>query len=148
MFAFTRIEIVRTLRNTKFLWFLVVMPVGLYLVLISVTDTGDASTQAGTYLVLMRMMAVHSATGAAMSATGPELAAERSNGWLRQLLATPLGLPSWMGAKALQGVALTVPGTVAVEAVVTLLHGSSPTENVRCSQPPAAMGASTSRPSS
>lgn len=123
MFAFTRFEIVRTLRNTKFLMFLVAMPVGLYLVLTTVSDAGGAAAQADTYLVLMLMMAVYSASGAAMYAAGPELAAERANGWLRQLLTTPLGFPSWMGAKVSQGVLLTVPGTVAVGVVAALLHG-------------------------
>lgn len=125
MLAFTKFEIVRTFRNSKFLMFLVAMPVGLYLVF-TMVDTGNSgmSAQDG-YLQTMIAMAVYAATASAMYATGPELAQERSTGWIRQLLVTPLGFGSWMGAKVVQGLVLTVPGTAAVAVVAAVVHGVS-----------------------
>ena len=125
MITFARFEIVRTLRNAKFLGFLLAMPVGLYLVLASV-EADDPSTGNDTqavYTLLMIMMAVYAAIGSAMYATGPELAQERASGWIRQLLVTPLSFPSWMMAKVLQSLVLTLPGTIAVCVVAAVVHG-------------------------
>lgn len=124
MITFARFEIVRTLRNVKFLAFLLAMPVGLYLVLTSV-EAGDPASgnPQDVYLLTMIMMAVYAAIGSAMYATGPELAQERASGWVRQLLVTPLTFSQWMGAKVVQALVLTLPGTIAVGLVATLVHG-------------------------
>src|SRR5438046_678087 len=115
MITFARFEIVRTLRNVKFLALLLAMPIGLYLVLTSV-EAGDPASgnPQDVYLLTMIMMAVYAAIGSAMYATGPELAQERASGWVRQLLVTPLSFSQWMGAKVMQSLVLTLPGTIAV----------------------------------
>jgi ABC-2 type transport system permease protein len=124
MIPFTKFEIVRTFRNSKFLMFLVAMPVGLYLVftMVKVGDSSGISEQDG-YLQTMIAMAVYAATASAMYATGPELAQERASGWIRQVLVTPLSFASWMGAKVIQGLVLTIPGTAAVAVVAAVVHG-------------------------
>jgi ABC-2 type transport system permease protein len=118
--AFTRLEVVRTLRNYKFLLFLVALPPVLYL---AYTSTGN-DDQFGIpfYELAMASMGVYAAMGSAMYATGPELAAERAGGWIRQLMVTPLSFPSWMSAKIIQGLLLVLPTTAVVAATAAIGH--------------------------
>jgi ABC-2 type transport system permease protein len=101
--AFIRFEVVRTLRNVRYLAFLIVMPVVFYLV------WGRQSGAPG-----MIAMSVWAACGAALLGSGNTIAEDRFTGWLRQLRATPLSNPAWLGGKIIQGVLMVVPGVVAV----------------------------------
>src|SRR5262249_60307045 len=60
----------------------------------------------------MVSMAVWSGMGSAMFATGPQLAKERQNGWMRQLRVSPISAPRWFAAKVSQGLLLIIPGFV------------------------------------
>ena len=95
MIAFLRFEIVRTLRNVRFLVFLIAFPVLLYLIYAKQTGTSQGLTVAA---ILMVSMAVWSGMGSAMFATGPQLAKERQNGWMRQLRVSPISAPRWFTA--------------------------------------------------
>jgi ABC-2 type transport system permease protein len=118
--AFARLEIVRTLRNYKFLLFLVALPPVLYL---AYTSTGN-DNQYGIplYELAMAGLGVYAAMGSAMYATGPELAAERAGGWIRQLMVTPLSFQAWMSAKIIQGLLLVLPTTAVVAVTAALAH--------------------------
>jgi hypothetical protein len=70
--AFIRFEIVRTLRNVKYLAFLVVMPVVFYLLW---GRNGGAEA--------MVAMAVYAACGGALLGSGNTIAEDRYTGWLR-----------------------------------------------------------------
>jgi ABC-2 type transport system permease protein len=107
MSAFLRFEIRRSARNARFLLFIVAFPVILYLIYAKQHGTFGGLTVAA---ILMVSMAVWSGMGSAMMATGPQLAKERQNGWMRQLRVSPISAPRWFGAKLVQGLLLIVPG--------------------------------------
>jgi ABC-2 type transport system permease protein len=107
MIAFLRFELVRTLRNARFLVMLIAFPVALYL--IYGTQKGVAQNLAiGT--LFMVSMAVYSGMGSAMFASGPQLARERQSGWMRQLRVSPISTPAWFGVKLAQGILMIIPG--------------------------------------
>jgi ABC-2 type transport system permease protein len=122
MIAFARFEVLRTLRTPKFLGFLIVMPVGLYLLFADVI-TGPNTARAAGATGTMIAIGTYAATASAMYATGPELALDRGNGWLRQLFTTPLTFTRWMIAKLLLALAISLPGTVAVGVTAVLADG-------------------------
>lgn len=123
MFAFTRFEITRTMRNSKFLLFLIAMPPLLFLGLAQGLSTTFKQDGLNGPTLMMVAMACFAGVGSAMYATGPELSAERVTGWLRQIWVTPLPLRSWMGAKLIQAALLVIPGTLAVEIVARATRG-------------------------
>ncbi|GAB2823385.1 ABC transporter permease [Actinocorallia aurea] len=93
MLSYLRLEIVRALRDRRFLFFTLAFPVLLFLLLSSVYG-GDGQTDDGTGLTAALYMMVafgsYGAIGAALNSTGPKLALELRGGWLRQLRLTPL----------------------------------------------------------
>lgn len=107
MAAFLRFEITRSLRNVRFLVMIIAFPVLLYLIYAKQRGLSQGLTAAETLLVAM---AVWSGMGSAMFATGPQLAKERQNGWMRQLRVSPISGPRWFGAKLVQGLLLIIPG--------------------------------------
>lgn len=111
MFSFVRFEVARALRNVKYLLFLVVTPVGLYLAYGRGADAAPA----------MVAMAVYAAAGGGLIGSGGGVAEDRMRGWLRQLKVTPLGSAQWLAGKIVQGVLMIVPGVagVTVAAVTT-----------------------------
>jgi ABC-2 type transport system permease protein len=90
MLAFTRFEVVRTLRNGRFLVFLIAMP-AVFFLLFGSRDGGGIHERGLSWptFYLVSMIA-YAAIGAAMWAGGPALALERASGWIRQLRTTPL----------------------------------------------------------
>jgi ABC-2 type transport system permease protein len=120
MIAFLRFEIIRTLRNARFLVMLIAFPVALYL--IYGTQQGVAQNlEIGT--LFMVSMAVYSGMGSAMFASGPQLARERQNGWMRQLRVSPISTPAWFGVKLAQGILMIIPGlAVMIIAAFALGH--------------------------
>jgi ABC-2 type transport system permease protein len=117
--AFIRFEIVRTLRNVKYLAFLVVMPVVFYLLW---GRNGGAEA--------MVAMAVYAACGGALLGSGNTIAEDRYTGWLRQLRVTPLPDRAWLAGKIVQGVLTVIPGVLVV-CVVAVFTGHvelSPTQ--------------------
>ena len=71
MTAFLRFEIVRSLRNVRFVVFIAGFPVLLYLIYAKQTGISQGLTVAA---ILMVSMAVWSGMGSAMFASGPQLA--------------------------------------------------------------------------
>lgn len=114
MIAFLRFEIVRTLRNVRFLVMLLAFPVLLYLIYARQHGTSQGLTVATLLLV---SLAVYSGMGSAMFASGPQLARERQNGWMRQLRISPISTRSWFAAKLVQSILLIIPGLVALLAL-------------------------------
>jgi ABC-2 type transport system permease protein len=114
MIAFLRFEILRTLRNTRFLVMLLAFPVLLYLIYAKQRGISQGLTVA---TLLMVSLAVYSGMGSAMFASGPQLARERQNGWMRQLRISPISTRGWFAAKLAQSVLLVIPGLVALVAL-------------------------------
>jgi ABC-2 type transport system permease protein len=121
MTAFARFEIRRTLRDSRFLLFLVAMPALLYLLLAGFTHSGrqDGLPAAAAFMVAMMCYA---AIGSACYAIGPPLAAERARGWIRQLQIMPLAGTSWLAVKLIQGALLILPGITVVAATAAITH--------------------------
>jgi ABC-2 type transport system permease protein len=65
---------------------------------------------------------VYSGMGSAMFASGPQLARERQNGWMRQLRISPISTPGWFAAKLIQAILMIIPG-LAVLIAVALSYG-------------------------
>jgi ABC-2 type transport system permease protein len=119
MIAFLRFELVRTLRNVRFLVMLVAFPVLIYLIYAKQHGMSQGLTVATLLLV---SMAVYSGMGSAMFASGPQLARERQNGWMRQLRISPISTRGWFAAKLVQAILMIVPG-LAVLMVLALTYG-------------------------
>ena len=119
MIAFLRFEIVRALRNVRFLVMLVAFPVLLYLIEAKQRGVSQGLTVATLLLV---SMAVYSGMGSAMFASGPQLARERRSGWMRQLRISPIGTRGWFGAKLVQSILMIIPG-LAVLLALALTYG-------------------------
>jgi ABC-2 type transport system permease protein len=119
MIAFLQFEIVRALRNVRFLIMLIAFPVLLYLIYAKQHGTSQGLTVATLLLV---SLAVYSGMGSAMFASGPQLARERHNGWMRQLRISPISTPDWFAAKLVQSLLMIIPG-LAVLVVLALTYG-------------------------
>jgi ABC-2 type transport system permease protein len=119
MIAFLQFEIVRALRNVRFLIMLIAFPVLLYLIYAKQHGTSQGLTVATLLLV---SLAVYSGMGSAMFASGPQLARERHNGWMRQLRISPISTPDWFAAKLVQSILMIIPG-LAVLAVLAVTYG-------------------------
>ena len=119
MIAFLRFEIVRTLRNVRFLVMLIAFPVLLYLIYAKQHGISQGLTVATLLLV---SMAVYSGMGSAMFASGPQLARERRSGWMRQLRISPIGTRGWFAAKLVQAELMIIPG-LAVLLALALTYG-------------------------
>jgi ABC-2 type transport system permease protein len=111
--VYARFELVRTLRDSRFVFFLIAMPGVLYLLY---SGFGPTAAQDGLAAPAARMVALatYAAMGSALYCIGPALAAERASGWIRQLRVTPLPGGSWLVAKALQSAVMTLPGVLVV----------------------------------
>jgi ABC-2 type transport system permease protein len=121
MIAFARFEIRRTLRDSRFLLFLVAMPALLYLLLAGFTDSGSQDGLPAPVAFMVAMMC-YATIGAACYAIGPPLAAERARGWIRQLRIMPLAGTAWLAVKLLQGALLILPGVAVVAATAAITH--------------------------
>ncbi|WP_157530395.1 ABC transporter permease [Microtetraspora niveoalba] len=115
-----RFEIIRTLRNIKYLVFLIAVPVAFYLLWGRQSGTQDGVQVAALALVAM---AVYAATGGALMAAGGGVADDRAQGWLRQLKVTPLGDAQWFAGRIVLGVLMVLPGVAGVSvAALTAGH--------------------------
>ncbi|HHV20215.1 MAG TPA: ABC transporter permease [Propionibacterium sp.] len=108
-------------RDWSFLAFLIAMPVTMYLFFSGIY--GDQMTEGGVTVaaIMMVTMATYGGLGAAMSA-GTSIQSERSSGWFRQLMLTPLTPTEFVASKVLTAVAAVVPALVAV-AVAGMIRG-------------------------
>ena len=122
MTAFATFELRRITRDSRFLFFLFVMPAGLYL-LYSGLHTHGLQDGLPAAEALMVAMTSYAAMGCAMYAIGPELAADRASGWIRQLRITPLTGRAWVAAKTAEGALLPVPAAALVAITAILSHG-------------------------
>ncbi len=117
MLRYLAVEIRRTARDRRFVFFTVAVPVGFYLLWSNIfTKNGgtdaDTGLDARTYLLVS--MASFGAIGAALTTTGARLAAERQSGWLSQLRVTPLRPWAVIATKVIASMCLALPAIVLV----------------------------------
>jgi ABC-2 type transport system permease protein len=111
------LEIRRTYRDRRFVFFTLAIPVCFYLLWSNIfAKNSDLDPETGlnakTYLLVS--MAAFGALGASLTATGARLAAERQSGWLRQLQVTPLRPWSVIATKVIASICLALPAVVLV----------------------------------
>jgi ABC-2 type transport system permease protein len=117
MLRYLVLEIRRTYRDRRFVFFTLAIPVCFYLLWSNIfAKNSDLDPETGlnakTYLLVS--MAAFGAIGASLTATGARLAAERQSGWLRQLQVTPLRPWSVIATKVIASMCLALPAVVLV----------------------------------
>jgi ABC-2 type transport system permease protein len=111
-----RLELTRALRNRKFLFFSVIYPSVLFLL---IAGNADSTTKVdGTGLTLPTYMMVSMASFGALTAVlmgnSERIAKERANGWVRQLRLTPLPGRGYVLAKTASAAVVSLPSIVVV----------------------------------
>lgn len=98
--AFTRFELIRTVRSKRFFVLSLVMPLGLYLLIAGANrNVGNlAGTGMSAPLYFMVGLAAFGAIAASLS-SGVRIAADRAAGWTRQLRLTPLPARAYLRSK-------------------------------------------------
>ncbi|WP_432138715.1 MULTISPECIES: ABC transporter permease [unclassified Streptomyces] len=118
-----RLELTRALRNRKFLFFSVLYPSVLFLLIASSAD-GDEKID-GTGLTLPTYMMVSMASFGALTAVlmgnSERIAKERESGWVRQLRLTPLPGHGYVLAKTASAAVVSLPSIVVVFAVAAAM---------------------------
>lgn len=124
MTRFLGLEVVRALRDPRYLILAVGMPVGLYLLFTQLFGTHGERVEGIPQVVeLMIAMAAYGGIWSVLSATAPRIAAERQTGWLRQLRLTPLPARSVISSKVVAAVATALPAMILVCLTAVVAHG-------------------------
>ncbi|MFF4715505.1 ABC transporter permease [Streptomyces eurythermus] len=123
MNSLIKLELVRALRNRKFLFFTVIYPSALFLL---IAGNADSHTEVdGTGLTLPTYMMVSMASFGALTATlmgnSERIAKERESGWVRQLRLTPLPGRGYVLAKTAGAAVVSLPSIVIVFAVAAVV---------------------------
>ena len=101
-------------RDWSFLVFIIAMPVTMYLFFTSIYDGGgDDAASLAIAATMMVTMATYGGLGAAMNA-GASIQSERSSGWFRTLMLTPLSPAEFVAAKVLTAVTVVMPALLTV----------------------------------
>jgi ABC-2 type transport system permease protein len=116
MNSLIKLELTRALRNRKFLFFSVIYPSVLFLL---ISSTSDSATKVdGTGLTLPTYMMVSMASFGALTAVlmgnSERIAKERENGWVRQLRLTTLPGRGYVLAKTASAAVVSLPSIVVV----------------------------------
>lgn len=111
--ALTQLEIRRAVRNRRVMFFSVLYPAGLYL-LIGSTVSGTASNGVSAKAYVLIAMASFGALGAALTTNATKIALERKEGWTRQLRLTSLPGSGYVIGKVAAATAVTIPALVVV----------------------------------
>jgi ABC-2 type transport system permease protein len=129
MLRYLGLELRRMARDRWFVFFTIAVPVGFYLLWSNTFDGVDPVRAPGLprQVHLMVAMAAFGAIGAALTTTGPRLAAELQSGWLRQLRATPLPGRTVIFTKIFASTLLALPPLILVGLTAAL------TQDVRLS---------------
>ncbi|MBO3748684.1 ABC transporter permease [Streptosporangiaceae bacterium NEAU-GS5] len=117
---YLKIELLRMLRNKRYVIFVVAFPVGFYLLYASLW--GGQTTDSGLRgsVLLMVSMAAYGALGASMMSTAVPWSTERKAGWLRQLQITPLPGRAIILTKLAASLLLVLPALLLVSLAAVL----------------------------
>lgn len=117
MTTLIKLEILRVLRNRRYLIFTIVMPVGLYLLMVSAYSGMDTLGGVSVKAYFMVTMATLGTVSASMNTNATRIALERKSGWARQLRLTALPGYGYVVAKIAATAASTLPAIVVTFAV-------------------------------
>jgi ABC-2 type transport system permease protein len=120
--AYTRYELLRTFRNTRFFVFSLGFPLVLYFLIAGPNRNEHNLGSSGLSAPLYYMVGLASfGTMAAVLSTGGRIASEREAGWNRQLRLTPLSVRSYFRAKVATAYAMALSSIVLLYAAGTIL---------------------------
>src|SRR5579862_6876849 len=105
MIGYLRLEVLRSLRDPRYLILALGAPVGFYLLFAGLYGN-QVSGGLTTEVALMVSLAVYGAMWATMLATGPRIAQDRGIGWQRQLQLLPIQPNAILVARLLAAIAL------------------------------------------
>ncbi|HXZ98826.1 MAG TPA: ABC transporter permease [Candidatus Binatia bacterium] len=123
MLAYLDLELRRALRDRRFLLLVVGWPAAAYLLFSAVFGSDPGSQGLQPTVEIMVAMAAFGAIGAVLQSTGPRLALERQNGWLRQLSLTPLDRRQVLLARVIASMTLTLPAICLTLILAAAVHG-------------------------
>lgn len=124
MHRYLGLEIVRALRDSRYVVLAIGAPVGFYLLFAAIFS--GQTTQRGqlpSSVELMVSMATFGAMWGALSATAPRLARDRERGWLSVLRVTPLSPARILVARICAGLLVSAPAIIAVSLTARFAHG-------------------------
>ncbi|MFF5205427.1 ABC transporter permease [Streptosporangium sp. NPDC000396] len=125
MSNYVRIEVLRMLRNKRYVILVVAIPVVFYLLFSNLYGGQASADGVQVKAVIMVSMSAYGALAASLMSTAVPWAQERRSGWLRQLQITPLS--NWMiiAAKLVASLLLVLPAIVLVCAAAVIIQGVS-----------------------
>jgi ABC-2 type transport system permease protein len=120
--AYTRFELLRTVRNRRFFTFSLGFPLVLYFLIAGPNRNEHDLASSGLSAPLYYMVGLASfgAMAAALS-SGARIASEREIGWNRQLRLTPLSVRSYFRAKIVTAYAAALASIILLDAAGTVL---------------------------
>jgi ABC-2 type transport system permease protein len=125
MIGYLRLEVLRSLRDPRYMILALVAPVGFYLLFAGLYGQQVGAGGLSTQVALMVSLSVFGIMWAVMLATGPRIAQDRSIGWQRQLQLLPMPARSILAARLLAAVALALPALVLMLLTAVVTHGVS-----------------------
>ena len=120
MNSLIKLELTRALRNRKFLFFSVIYPSVIFLLVSNQTGTVDG-TGLSIAKYVMVSMASFGALTAVLMGNSERIAKERENGWVRQLRLTPLPGRGYVLAKTASAAVVSLPSIVVVFIVAAVV---------------------------
>ncbi|MFF0247462.1 ABC transporter permease [Streptosporangium sandarakinum] len=125
MTDYIRIELLRMLRNKRYVIFVVAFPVAFYLVFSGIYGGEVAAGGLSGKAYFMVSMSAYGALAASLMSTAVPWAQERGSGWLRQLQITPLSGWKIITTKLVASMLLVLPAILLVCAAAVLVQGVS-----------------------
>jgi len=125
--AYLRLEVRRTVRNRRYVFFGIGFPVVFYLLYTGILGgKGAGSADPRFQAFFLVSMAAYGMIGAALTSAVP-IAQERASGWTRQLRVTPLPSSAWVVAKLALAYVTALPALALVSAVaISVNHVALP----------------------
>ncbi|MFE6050169.1 ABC transporter permease [Kitasatospora sp. NPDC056446] len=117
MTTLIRLEILRTLRNRRYLLFTIAYPALMYFFFIQVYGTTALAGGLPVKTYFMVSMATFGAVGAVLTGSAQRISLERKSGWVRQLRLTALPGRAYTVAKIAASAVTTLPAILVVFAV-------------------------------
>ncbi|MGW8377668.1 ABC transporter permease [Streptomyces sp. ODS28] len=118
-----KLEILRTLRNRKFMFFSVIYPSILYLLIAGKARAPVHGTGVDMALYYMAAMAAFGAMTAVLLGSSERIAKERSEGWVRQLRLTALPGRGYVTAKIAAAATVSLPSIALVLITAAVVKG-------------------------
>ncbi|MFE7543397.1 ABC transporter permease [Streptomyces platensis] len=124
MTTLIKLEIVRALRNKKFMFFSVIYPPVLYLIITGGADSEPIpGMKLDMSLYFMVSMAAFGAMTAVLLGNSERIAKEREKGWVRQLRLTALPGRGYVAAKMAAAATVSLPSILLVLIVAAAVKG-------------------------